>query len=331
MLLDDVINIRLLTIIGKIISNYKRNHWRKAMPNWSQILDEIRGKRVNNPLDQTRHKYLSTMHKYTGRNIIAYYSDFLQNPSEKTGINDDDKNAFMQAVFGVDRSLGLDLILHTPGGEIAATASIVKYLQDIFGTNIRAFIPQIAMSAGTMIALSCKEIIMGRQSNIGPIDPQFGGLSCAGIIEEFETAIKETQKDQSTIPIWQVVVSKYSPTTLGECQKAIEWSSKLVKEWLCSNMLSDFADKEYRADKILKILGSHKETLNHANHIHINECKELGIVVRALEELDNRAIDTCKDLQDCVLSIHHAYMHTFSDSKATKIIENHLDGSMIFS
>lgn len=55
---------------------------------------------------------------------------------------------------------GLDLILHTHGGQIAATESIVHYLRSIFGNNIRAFIPQLAMSAGTMIALSCKEIIM---------------------------------------------------------------------------------------------------------------------------------------------------------------------------
>jgi len=36
----------------------------------------------------------------------------------------------------------------------------------MFGTNIRAIVPQLAMSAGTMIALSCKEIVMGKQSNL---------------------------------------------------------------------------------------------------------------------------------------------------------------------
>lgn len=138
------------------------------MPNWGEVLKEIQGYQIDNsPLDVIRRKYLKIMHEYTGRNIIAYYSSFLQKPNSNSSIDDNDKNAFMQTVHGLDKSKGLDLILHTPGGNTAATESIVSYLHSIFGNNIRAFIPQIAMSAGTMIALSCKEIVMGKQSNIG--------------------------------------------------------------------------------------------------------------------------------------------------------------------
>ena len=160
------------------------------MPNWGQVLNEIQGMRIDNPLDSIRRKYLKTMFEYTDRNIITYYSGFLQKPKDNTAIDDNDKNALMQAVYGLDKTKGLDLILHTPGGNTAATESIVNYLKSVFGNNIRAFIPQIAMSAGTMIALSCKEIIMGKQSNIGPIDPQFGGISCAAVIEEFQKAVE---------------------------------------------------------------------------------------------------------------------------------------------
>jgi ClpP class serine protease len=75
----------------------------------------------------------------------------------------------------MDRSKGLDLILHTPGGDMAATESLVDYLRQMFGKDIRAIVPQIAMSGGTMIALAWKEILMGKHSNLGPIDPQFSG------------------------------------------------------------------------------------------------------------------------------------------------------------
>ena len=30
------------------------------------------------------------------------------------------------------------------------------------------------------------------------------------------------------------------------------------------------------------------------------------------------------DLQDLILTVHHSFMHTFSHSSATKIVENHL-------
>ena len=271
------------------------------------------------------------MHKYTERNIIAYYSGFLQKPQGDVAINDSDKNALMQAVCGLDKTKGLDIILHTPGGNTAATESIVNYLRSLFGNDIRAFIPQIAMSAGTMIALSCKEIVMGKQSNIGPIDPQFGGMSCAAIIEEFQNAVSGIKADPASAPLWQVIISKYHPTFLGDCQKAIDWSEKIVTDWLCTNMLADSENPSEDAKRIIDKLGSHKETYTHAKHIHIDECRGLGISAVPLETLDNRSIDECKDLQDCVLTIHHTYMHTFSNSNAVKIVENHLGSAMIMN
>ena len=277
------------------------------MPNWGQVLASINDSA--NPLDMTRRKYLKIMNKYTDRNVIAYYSAFIQKPSiAGTGIDDNDKNAFMQAVCGLDRSKGLDLILHTPGGAIAATESIVYYLKKLFGNDIRVFVPQIAMSAGTMIALSAKEIVLGKQSNLGPIDPQYGGMSCAGIIEEFD-----------------------HPTFIGDCRKAISWSESMVKEWLEKNMFENYSDKEEKADKVIETLSSHAKTFSHSRHIHIDELKALGLNIIELEGLDNRKISGCKDLQDCVLTIHHAYMQSLSQTSAIKIIENHNGSAMIMN
>ena len=301
------------------------------MPNWGEVLSEIQGYPTEHPLDAVRKKYLEVMQSYTGRNIIAYYSGFLQKHSGNTSIDDNDKNAFMHTVHGLDKALGLDLILHTPGGGIAAAESIVNYLRSVFGKNIRVFIPQMAMSAGTMIALSASSIVMGKQSNVGPIDPQFGGISCAGVIEEFSKAIDQIAKQPSSSALWQVIISKYHPTFLGDCQKAIQWSDQIVKEWLKTNMLSQNPDKDSIADSIVQKLGSHSKTLSHDRHIHMEECKNMGIIVDPLETLDPTPKGGCKDLQDCVLTIHHSYMHTFSNSKAVKIIENHLGHRMIVS
>ena len=301
------------------------------MPNWGEVLEEIQGARIENPLDLTRRKYLKLMNQYTGRNIVAYYSGFLQHPSADVSIDDNDKNAFMQAMNGLDKSKGLDLILHTPGGNIASTESIVHYIKYMFGNDVRAFIPQIAMSAGTMIALSCNEIIMGQYSNIGPIDPQFGGMSCAGVIEEFQNALNGIQSNPASTPIWQTIIAKYHPTFLGDCQKAVEWSNTMVMEWLITNMFSEKDDPEEAARRVVDKLSSHKETLNHSKHIHIDDCLSLGLEVTSLESMCKKQIDNCKDLEDCVLTIHHSYMYTFSNSPASKIIENHLGNAMIIN
>ena len=43
-----------------------------------------------------------------------------------------DKNGFMAMCHELDVEKGLDLILHTPGGDVAATESIIDYLNNIF-------------------------------------------------------------------------------------------------------------------------------------------------------------------------------------------------------
>lgn len=293
------------------------------MPNWTQVLAEIVqvAQTSPNPVDDVRKKYMKQLHQNTGRNVIAYYSGFLQKPGYGFGqVNDDDKNGFMNAIHGLDRTLGLDLILHTPGGDLAAAESIVHYLRQMFGTNIRAIIPQLAMSAGTMIACACSEIIMGKQSNIGPFDPQFGGLAAHGVLEEFEKAIESVKKDPQSTPLWQAIISKYHPTFLGECEKAIELADLIVKTWLVTGMFNGDADAVQKADNIVVALNDHAGTKTHSRHLHIDDAIGFGLKVLKLEE--------DPDLQDLVLTVHHAYMHTFANSNAGKIIENH-DGSAI--
>src|SRR5438046_1271702 len=121
------------------------------MPNWHEVFGEIQQTQNQGQILQAnsqnlvRQKYLKALQTHTGRNVIAYYSGWLSKGSINfSEINDEDKNGFMTTVHRMDRTLGLDLILHTPGGGIAATQSIISYLQKLFGRNIRAIIPQIA-------------------------------------------------------------------------------------------------------------------------------------------------------------------------------------------
>lgn len=286
---------------------------RTIMPNWSDILNEL--SEMGSPHDVVRRQYLRKFAEYTGRNVIIYYSAWLQKPGAPgMHVTDADKNGLMAAVHKLDRSKGLDLVLHTPGGETAATESIVDYLRAMFGTNIRAVVPQLAMSAGTMISCACKEILMGAHSSLGPIDPQFGGLAAHGVCEEFERARREIAQNMAAIPLWQPIIAKYNPTLIGECEKAIEWSNEMCKTWLVSGMFHGLQDAEQRAERVLSEIGSHALTKSHARHLSINKCKEIGLKITALE--------TDQKLQESVLSLHHACVHTLSATNAGKIIEN---------
>jgi membrane-bound ClpP family serine protease len=294
------------------------------MPNWNEILNEINGeiqKGINaaqNAQDNVRRRYLGQLFNYIQphRNIIAYYSGFLSKPAiEGIEINDEDKNGFMTAVNKLDKSLGLDLILHTPGGSLAATESIVDYLRRIFGTNIRAIVPQIAMSAGTMIACSCRSIVMGKQSNLGPVDPQYGQISAAGVIEEFEKAFKEIKLDPDKAKVWQFIIGRYAPSFLGQCENAVERAKNFARTCLESNMLSALPNKGPLAESIVKELTDFTGNKGHDRHIHYDECARMGLQLEPLEG--------DQTLQDLVLSVHHCYMNSLMNTLAYKIIENH--------
>lgn len=297
------------------------------MAGWNDILNELTA--LGGAHDVVRRKYLKELHEYTKRNVIVYYSGWLQkrhlaDQGVQFGINDLDKNGFMACINKLDRSKGLDLILHTPGGGAAATESLVDYLRAMFDTDIRAIIPQMAMSAGTMIALSCKEIVMGKHSSLGPIDPQISGLPAHGIIEEFNRAVEDIGNNRDVmIPVWQPIIAKYSPALIGECEKAIDWSERMVKEWLTTGMLKDREDREEKAEKIIKEFGDHSLTLSHDRHISIEKVSACDINTTWLEN-DGK-------LQDLVLSVHHICMQTLMDTPAIKIIENQIGVAQLMS
>ena len=298
------------------------------MSNWNQILQEINTEitsrtiaaqqanlAAQQAIDTVRRKYLRALSDHTGRNTIAYYSGFLSK-SWVLGmeINDEDKNGLMMAIHGLERDKGLDLILHTPGGSIAAAESIVDYLKRMFGKDIRAIVPQIAMSAGTMIACACKKILMGKQSNLGPVDPQLNGIPAAGVIEEFRKAYEEIKQDPQKIVVWQFIIQRYTPSFLGQCENSIEWAKDFVRQQLEDNMFASYPDKNVLAGNIVTALTDFSGNKAHDRHIHFDECKKIGLDVELLENEQN--------LQDLVLTVHHCYMHSLMNTPAFKMIEN---------
>ncbi len=298
------------------------------MPNWNDVLGEIGQFGTAHPdqarqaVDVIRRQYLASLHQYTGRNTIAYYSGFLSKPGIfESEINDEDKNGFMMAVHQLVRSKGLDLILHTQGGSISATQSIVNYLRKMFGSDIRAVVPQIAMSAGTMLACSCRQILMGTHSNLGPIDPHLRGIPAYGVLEEFKRACREVKTDPSKALIWQAIIGQYRPTFLSQCANGIKWSNSFVRNQLETVMFEKDPNGKIKAKRVVKQLTDYRGNKAHDRHIHVEECEQMG--------LDVERIEKDPKLQDLFLTVHHCYMHSLMNTPSFKIIENHLGSAFV--
>jgi ClpP class serine protease len=282
------------------------------MPGWSEIMDSVQSKKQETVpaflLDECK-KYLKEISEISGRNVIVYYSGWLKSNVAEASINENDKNALMNAVCALpDKGKGLDIILHTPGGDIAATEGIVNYLKSVFGNDINAIVPQISMSAGTMIAMSCKKIIMGRQSSLGPIDPQMGGVACQMVVDEFKRAVEDIKREPASMGLWQTIISQYRPTFLTACEDAIKWSEELATNWLTE------VNPSIDMRKVKETFINHKHSYSHSRRISKEDCKKAGLPIEDLE--------SNQDFQNAVLSLHHCFMILIDIVSIVKIVMN---------
>ncbi|MCO5111242.1 MAG: hypothetical protein M9929_10410 [Burkholderiaceae bacterium] len=295
------------------------------MPSWIEVQTEIFALQQQgnaDPLKTVRQKYLGLLSAKTGRTTMVYYSGWLSAPAFSPAhiINDDDKAGFMQAAHKVGHMGGLDLVLHTPGGQVTAAESIVDYLLKLFNDDLRVIVPQIAMSAGTMISCAAREILMGHQSNLGPIDPQVNGLPAYDVLSEFDRAVRDSS-DPGAALMWQTIIGKYHPTFLSSCEHAIALSKEIVQKWLQQYMFAGEPDAEAKATHVVECLSSRDNNREHARHLHAERCREIGLKITSLEEDQN--------IQDLVLTIHHACGFSMAQMNWAKLIENHIGASYV--
>ena len=194
------------------------------MPIWSEILRELaetqqQGRPAD--FDGVRRKYLLELHGHSGRDTILYASGWLQReaPPALVSINDEDMQALMEVCHGLQGE-DLDLILHSPGGSPEAAEAIVSYLRSRF-SRIRVIVPQLAMSAATMIACAADEIVLGKHSFLGPTDPQIllpttlgvRGVPAQTVLDQFDRAQRECA-DPAKLSAWLPMLSQYGPDLL---------------------------------------------------------------------------------------------------------------------
>jgi hypothetical protein len=307
------------------------------MGSWGKILAEVKESadaRGGAPdLDGIRLKYIERIRELTGHAVIVYASGFLNmdNVNPLAAVHGGDVHALMEVCHEVD-DRELDLIIHSPGGSGQAAEQMVNYLRTQFD-EITAYVPLQAKSAATMLAFGADEIVMGRHSELGPIDPQIlipvpEGSRFApahAIVRDFERAKREIAADVQALAAWTPILRTYAGGLLEFCQQQILLAQDVVTGWVEKYMLShDDAnvpeeEREKCARDIAEYFGSdeaYERFRTHGRPVRIEELQKLrGVRVRPLEEKD--------DLQDAALSLYHALDITFG-GPAIKIVENHI-------
>ena len=293
------------------------------------MLGELRpsGPGILPDFDGVRRKYLLAVHTATKRNVILYATKFTDPDPTLAGsvsITDEDLQGFMDAVYGL-KGNDLDIILHSPGGSPEAAEAIGKYLRTKF-KSIRVIVPHLALSAASMLSFVANEIVMGKHSFLGPIDPQFligtptgaRWVSAQDILEQFERANTECQNPKR-LAAWIPMLNQYGPDLLEKSTKITEMVEEVVRGWMLRYMFKSGSREERKllASKASRYLANHGNHFkSHSRHLDRDELRKQDLNIKDLEDDQN--------VQDSVLSVYHAATHTFNGTGVVKIIENHM-------
>ena len=224
----------------------------------------------------------------------------------------EDMEAYMSAFNGLDKSKGLDVVLHTPGGSVDAADGIGNYWRNVFGGNIEAYVPHLAFSCGTLLAFACKAIHMTKASGLGPADPALGERRAESIIADFEHAIADVSNNPNLALVWNPILERHGLCAYEEALRAREYTEEIARNWLSTGMLRNAQSKI--VENIVAIFNSHKATKSHGRQFPYGILKTLGLNVSLVED--------DPELQDLLMTIHHAATLYVEMTGNAKIIIN---------
>jgi hypothetical protein len=118
-------------------------------------------------------------------------------------------------------------------------------------------------------------------------------------------------------------LQQYWPGLLEICQDADELGRSLVEEWLCAYMFKHPVEpvRSTRARAVADFFADSDRHKSHSRPIDRAEADSAGVVIDNLED--------SQELQDAVLSVHHATLITLQSTPSVKIIENDLGRSFV--
>ena len=256
--------------------------------NYQNILDQLQRNGTFNGKNffEYRQGLIKSIEKETKRPLIVYSAKIDATIGAPNTIQHDDVLGFSDLISNVDGD-NLDVLIESPGGDIAAAQRIVELLRNKF-KNIRYFIPGTAYSAATMIALSGDEILMDKRGVLGPIDPQINGIPARSILNGFNEVQKKLKEEgPGALPAYLPLIQKYDLHIFEICKDVDMRSKEVVQDWLKSYMFKEEANEEVRKKNITKIVTFFSDYNIHRSHsrpIFFREAKDIGLKVSLFKE-----------------------------------------------
>ena len=214
--------------------------------------------------------------------------------------------------FGVERRVGaaldrdprrdqLAVVLDTLGGTVDTVEKIVYRIRQYY-QNVTFIVPNSAMSAGTLLALSGNEVMMDDHSYLGPIDLQVERgneedrrmVPGVAYLQFFDDLVR---KGSGLSEAESILLQNFDLAELDQIRLESDLSKNLLQEWLVRYKFSDWTItdgqgvpvtpelKASRAKEIANLLSDHTKWMTHDRSIGIDTLREkLGLRITNLAE-----------------------------------------------
>ena len=231
---------------------------------------------------------ISEIETVRNRPLLVYAANVINVPlGASTEISYIDDLPFSEMVSSIPATAdSIDIIIVTPGGLAQQVSQFVNRVRPRFN-NVSMIVPYMAMSAGTIWALSGNEIWMDQRAFLGPIDPQVPGKdgrfipaqALLALLKEIqERGLANIKKGQN--PDWSdiLILKNIDAKEIGNALSLSKYSVQLANDYLLNYKFRDWTDhsngvtvtpqeRSDRARAVAKKLCSHEHWKVHSHGI----------------------------------------------------------------
>ena len=234
--------------------------------------------------------------------ILAYVGDIYLTTVNR--FRDTVEQTYMQSQLRGSGQHGITIVLTTGGGSAEAAEKMVEIVRHHYD-SVNFAIPYMAMSAGTIFAMSGNRIYMDYSSSLGPIDPQILStkqnklVPALGYLDMIERIQKKSAEGEPLSEADIIMLQGQDLAELRLFEEARDLSIALLKKWLVAYKFSDWdthssnpskavtkEEKEKRAEEIAIELSDHKRWHSHGRMIGLKTLQELRLQIEDYSKRD---------------------------------------------
>ncbi|MDX1490758.1 MAG: hypothetical protein R3332_05690 [Pseudohongiellaceae bacterium] len=200
------------------------------LSNWGNVISMFRDELNDDQIKSHITSYVASLVADAGMDkyrVVFLFDDWHS-------ITPYHSNQIYKAIADLNKQTDILLVLQSGGGKIEPAYLISKTCKRLSKKKFIVSIPRRAKSAATLISLGANELHMGLLSELGPIDPQFGGFPASGLANAMEKIAEMSSKfPNSSELLAKYLTDNLDIKDLGYFERinesAVQYAERLLK------------------------------------------------------------------------------------------------------